>query len=197
MNDLANRAFPYGGVLPPGQSPTSAIGWPNSGSGDADFQCYTLEPGPTPSPSTSPSSAPTTASPSTSPTTAQPSTSPTTAQPSTSPTTASPSGTPTRSPSSAPTTGSPLVSQLASRFLETEERDCEFISLIVYCCWLRQSAVQYFWPDWAGDNEGCTSEGTPPQYMIDLGYAHTDLDSCCKEWYSWNGTQIAPLQFPI
>ena len=150
MNDLANR-----GSLPPGQSPTSAIGWPNSGSGDADFQCYTLEPGPTPSP-----------------------------------TTASPSGTPTRSPSSAPTTGSPLVSQLASRFLETDKRDGELISLIVYCCWLRQSAVQYFWPDWAGDNEGCTSEGTPPQYMIDLGYAHTDLDSCCKEWYSWNGTQI-------
>jgi hypothetical protein len=47
-----------------------------------------------------------------------------------------------------------------------------------------------FYPDWAGDNEGCLvdSDATPaPEYMHQFGIWFSDtLEMCCARHYLWN-----------
>jgi hypothetical protein len=44
-----------------------------------------------------------------------------------------------------------------------------------------------YYPDWAGDNEGCLNDGKEPEYMAQYEsmWMHSTLEACCKANYSW------------
>lgn len=45
-----------------------------------------------------------------------------------------------------------------------------------------------YYPDWAGDNEGCLNDGAEPDYMVNNPtlWMFSTLDACCEKHYAYN-----------
>ena len=48
--------------------------------------------------------------------------------------------------------------------------------------------VALWYPDWAGKNEGCKSDGNEPYYMLvhKEYYLSQTKEECCKQYYGWD-----------
>jgi hypothetical protein len=85
-----------------------------------------------------------------------------------------------------------MVKNAAAWLLEDQQACCaKFFNYDLNAC----LGVSYlgsgkFYPDWAGDNEGCLQDsGTTlaPAYMAQFGTWFSEtLDACCERHYKWN-----------